>query len=124
MDVDRITTSMESMPETRARVIQVAIGVAIGIALNNILGFNQSLRILVEGWTQLDTSLGAIARLEIFESTVLLEDKPGEYCIPHHSRGRIEDLWNSEPLLLLMGESFAFICLGIFWYGVCRRHRP
>jgi ATP-binding cassette, subfamily C (CFTR/MRP), member 1 len=41
-------------------------GAAIGIALNNILGFNQSLRVLVDSWTQLETALGAIARLKEF----------------------------------------------------------
>lgn len=46
-------------------------GAAIGIALNNILGFNQSLRILVDSWTQLETALGAIARLKNLEATVV-----------------------------------------------------
>jgi ATP-binding cassette, subfamily C (CFTR/MRP), member 1 len=53
-------------------------GAAIGIALNNILGFNQSLRVLVDSWTQLETALGAIARLKNFEATVVSENKPWE----------------------------------------------
>jgi ABC-type multidrug transport system fused ATPase/permease subunit len=68
-------------------------GAAIGIALNNILGFNQSLRVLVESWTQLETSLGAIARLRNFELTTPPEDKPEEREMPPAAwpdKGRID----------------------------------
>jgi len=51
---------------------------AIGIALNNILGFSQSLRVTIDAWTQLETALGAIARLRNLERTILPEHKPGE----------------------------------------------
>ena len=54
----------------------------IGIALNNVLTFNQGLSNLVNYWTQLETSLGAIARLKSFEAKVVPEEKPGEYVIP------------------------------------------
>lgn len=60
------------------RVPGASSGAAIGIALNNVLGFNQSLRVLIESWTQVETSLGAIARLKNFEETVIPEDKPEE----------------------------------------------
>ncbi|CAI6334322.1 unnamed protein product [Periconia digitata] len=66
---------------------------AIGIALNNILGFNQSLRLLVESWTQLENSLGAIARLRNFELTTPPEDKPEERETPPAAwpdKGRID----------------------------------
>lgn len=75
------------------RVPGASSGAAIGIALNNILGFNQSLRILVESWTQLETSLGAIARLKNFEATVIPEDKPEESGVAPESwpdQGAIE----------------------------------
>lgn len=68
-------------------------GGAIGIALNNVLGFNQGLRVLVESWTQLETSLGAIARLKNFELTTTPEDKPEESGTPPPlwpEKGRIE----------------------------------
>ncbi|KAJ4303189.1 hypothetical protein N0V90_002082 [Kalmusia sp. IMI 367209] len=68
-------------------------GVAVGIALNNVLGFSQSLRVLVESWTQLETSLGAIARLKSFEQTVIPEDRPEERDEPPASwpdKGKIE----------------------------------
>ena len=51
---------------------------AIGLALNNILGFSQALRVMVDAWTQLETSLGGIARLKNFEQTVLPEHLPFE----------------------------------------------
>lgn len=75
------------------RVPSQSSGAAIGIALNNILGFNQSLRLLVEGWTQLETSLGAIARLRNFELTTPPEDQPGERETPPAAwpdKGRID----------------------------------
>jgi ABC-type multidrug transport system fused ATPase/permease subunit len=68
-------------------------GAAIGIALNNVLGFSQALRTLVEAWTQVETSLGAIARVKNFEETTPTEDKPEESEIPSSSwpdSGKIE----------------------------------
>jgi ATP-binding cassette subfamily C (CFTR/MRP) protein 1 len=68
-------------------------GAAIGIALNNVLGFSQALRTLVEAWTQVETSLGAIARVKNFEETTPTEDKPEESEIPPSSwpeSGKIE----------------------------------
>ena len=75
------------------RVPSQSSGAAIGIALNNVLGFNQSLRVLVESWTQLETSLGAIARLKNFEQTTTPEDKSEESGTPPSSwpeKGKIE----------------------------------
>ncbi|KAF2488718.1 putative multidrug resistance protein [Lophium mytilinum] len=60
------------------RVPGTSSGAAIGIALNNVLGFNQSLRLLIDSWTQFETSLGAIARVKNFEAEVLPEDRPEE----------------------------------------------
>jgi ATP-binding cassette subfamily C (CFTR/MRP) protein 1 len=57
-------------------------GATIGIALNNVLGFTQSLSVLVSSWVQLETSLGSIARLRNFERTVISENKPGENTVP------------------------------------------
>jgi len=60
-------------------------GASIGIALNNVLGFTQSLSTLVDSYTQLETSLGAIARLKNFEATEVSENLPGEDMIPEAS---------------------------------------
>ena len=58
-------------------------GGLLGIALNGILNFNTSLQGLMQFWTQVETSLGAIARLKSFEAATLPEDKPEETLIPN-----------------------------------------
>jgi ATP-binding cassette subfamily C (CFTR/MRP) protein 1 len=60
----------------------ITTGGEIGIALNVILVFNTVLLRLIETWTQMETSLGAIARLKNLEATTVSEDKPGENCLP------------------------------------------
>ena len=45
----------------------------LGVALNNILGFNQSLGRLVREWTNLETSLAAISRVKAFSETTSSE---------------------------------------------------
>ncbi|KAH0283877.1 putative multidrug resistance protein, partial [Aureobasidium sp. EXF-3399] len=49
----------------------------LGIALNNILGFNQSLGRLVREWTNLETSLAAISRVKAFSETTVPETDCG-----------------------------------------------
>lgn len=39
---------------------------SIGLALLSVMEFNQGLSMLINSWTQLETSLGAIARLKSF----------------------------------------------------------
>jgi ATP-binding cassette, subfamily C (CFTR/MRP), member 1 len=53
-------------------------GGQIGIALNVILVVNTTLVRLMEQWTNLETSLGAVARVKTIESVLLPEDKEGE----------------------------------------------
>lgn len=48
----------------------------------NLLGFNQSLVQLVSSWTNLETSLGAIARLRDFVDKTPSENRPEEIQIP------------------------------------------
>jgi ABC-type multidrug transport system fused ATPase/permease subunit len=65
----------------------------LGLALNNVLGFNDSISTLVTSWTSLETSFGAIARVKTFAETTPSEDKPGEICEPPAewpARGSIE----------------------------------
>lgn len=67
-------------------------GGQIGIALNVVLLANQSLLKLVESWTIMETSLGAISRLRSFEKDVKPEAQPGEHRPPDAdwpSRGAI-----------------------------------
>lgn len=54
----------------------------LGIALNNIISFNQSLSSLVNSWTSLETSLGAIARVKSFAATTPSENKPTNASSP------------------------------------------
>ncbi|RSL73721.1 hypothetical protein CEP54_000267 [Fusarium duplospermum] len=65
---------------------------AIGLAMVNILGFNQTLTTVIDQWTQLETSLGAIARLKSFISGTPDENKPAEKEAPADwpSEGGIE----------------------------------
>ncbi|KAI3326783.1 putative ABC transporter [Xylariaceae sp. AK1471] len=51
---------------------------SIGLSLLNILGFNTQLAYLITAWTQLETSLGAVARCKSFEMGTASEDKPSE----------------------------------------------
>lgn len=53
-------------------------GGQIGIALNVVLVFNAALLRLVETWSHMETSLGAISHLKNLEETTLPEDKPRE----------------------------------------------
>ncbi|OBT51212.1 hypothetical protein VE04_08393, partial [Pseudogymnoascus sp. 24MN13] len=55
---------------------------AIGVALNNVLGFNMSLSGLINSWTTLETSLGAISRLKNFEQETESENQPHEIGEP------------------------------------------
>ncbi|KAL3425921.1 ABC multidrug transporter, partial [Phlyctema vagabunda] len=47
---------------------------AVGLALLNILSLNSTLAFTIETWTELETSLGAIARLRAIESTTESEE--------------------------------------------------
>ena len=67
-------------------------GAAIGVALVNILGFSQSLSTLIDRYTTLETSLGAIARIKNFEETTVQEHLPQE-------RDSTPDHWPSHGLV-------------------------
>ncbi|KAI3325328.1 ABC transporter [Xylariaceae sp. AK1471] len=57
-------------------------GGQIGIALNIILTISGTLTRLLQSWTQLETSLGAISRIKTLEETLLPEDKECEHFEP------------------------------------------
>ncbi len=50
----------------------------VGIALFNVILFSQSIKLLVTFWTMLETHIGAIARIKIFEEDSTPEDLPSE----------------------------------------------
>jgi ABC-type multidrug transport system fused ATPase/permease subunit len=54
----------------------------LGISLSAVVNFNSSLSYLMMSWTQLETSLGAVARVKNFEKTTIPEDKEQETFVP------------------------------------------
>lgn len=60
-------------------------GGQIGVALNMVLMVNTTLLRLVESWTNLEISLGAIARLKSLEAEVPSEEEVQETTIPPES---------------------------------------
>jgi ATP-binding cassette, subfamily C (CFTR/MRP), member 1 len=54
---------------------QSSSGGAIGVALSSVLSFNTSLKGLIMSWTQLETSLGSVARTKSFEEYTPSEDQ-------------------------------------------------
>jgi ATP-binding cassette, subfamily C (CFTR/MRP), member 1 len=57
-------------------------GGQVGVALNIVLVANTTLLRLVESWTNLEVSLGAIGRIKSLENEVPSEDEPWETDIP------------------------------------------
>ncbi|PQE21513.1 ABC multidrug transporter protein [Rutstroemia sp. NJR-2017a BVV2] len=54
----------------------------LGIALVNVLQFNSTLSFLIKKWTQLETSIGAVARVKSFEANTVSENGPLEVNLP------------------------------------------
>lgn len=59
-----------------------ATGADIGVALNMIIAVNATLLRLVESWTNLETSLGAIARLKFVDKDTPSEESGHDYLEP------------------------------------------
>ncbi|KAK9772774.1 putative ABC transporter [Seiridium cardinale] len=57
-------------------------GGQIGLALNLVITISTTLVRLLEQWTSLETSLGAVARIKTLEATLLPEDKEDEDSEP------------------------------------------
>lgn len=55
---------------------------ALGLALVNLLSFNATLAELIDAWTTLETSLGAVARLISFEKSTPTEHLKTDVQIP------------------------------------------
>lgn len=53
-------------------------GSTLGVAMVGVLGFGQSLGQFIFFYTDLETSLGAIARIKEYTTEIEGEDKPGE----------------------------------------------
>jgi ABC-type multidrug transport system fused ATPase/permease subunit len=50
----------------------------VGLALLNVMNFNELLADIIKNWTSLETSFGAIARLKSFSANTLNENLPNE----------------------------------------------
>ncbi|KAE8130892.1 putative multidrug resistance protein [Aspergillus pseudotamarii] len=57
-------------------------GVMIGVALNNIINLGVDLNQLIIAWTDMETSLGAIARLKQLQATTPAEEQPSKAINP------------------------------------------
>ena len=57
-------------------------GGRLGVSLSSIVNFNFSLGMFMMFWTQMETSLGAIARLKSFETEAVSEHKEEETFVP------------------------------------------
>ncbi|KAF7522055.1 hypothetical protein PCG10_007679 [Penicillium crustosum] len=68
-------------------------GGALGVALNNVTAISATLAYVIEAWTSLETSIGALARLKSFEAETPTEHLPRECYTPTNawpSEGRIQ----------------------------------
>jgi ATP-binding cassette, subfamily C (CFTR/MRP), member 1 len=71
---------------------EVSVGFT-GVSLTQIISFTTNFRSALMFWTQMETSIGAVARVKKFSETTDREDKPRELVIPPQnwpSRGNIE----------------------------------
>ncbi|KAJ6782762.1 hypothetical protein PWT90_06010 [Aphanocladium album] len=76
-----------------AVVVRQSSAGTVAVSFSNVLGFGSTLAGFITSWTQLETSLGAIARLRTFEQTTPREvERPGTAEPPADwpSRGGIE----------------------------------
>lgn len=76
-------------------------GGQVGMALNVILVANATLLSLVTAWTDLEISLGAVARLKEAETETPREDQPGECGLPPSK-------WPSRGEIVLSGVTAAY----------------
>ncbi|QYT03519.1 hypothetical protein H0G86_010468 [Trichoderma simmonsii] len=72
-----------------------------GAALYSLLSFGENLAGIVLFWTSLETSLGAIARIKMFNDTVKPEDRDGESIIP-------PEHWPQRGVVELKGVSATY----------------
>ncbi|KUJ09683.1 uncharacterized protein LY89DRAFT_761311 [Mollisia scopiformis] len=81
--LDLITGGMAFALVIMATIANGATSVGLlGVAMNNILAFNISLGAFIRGWMNLETSIGAIARLKNFENNAAVEAREGESFEP------------------------------------------
>jgi ATP-binding cassette subfamily C (CFTR/MRP) protein 1 len=57
---------------------QATDGGALGVSLTNIVTFSATLTYVIQGWAQLETSMGAVQRVRDFTEQTPSENKSGE----------------------------------------------
>lgn len=79
----------------------------LGLALVNMMSLSHALTNLVQHWTNLETSLGAIARIKDFAENTPVEGSPEE------SSGPLDPVWPSSGALSFEGvsASYGFVAL-------------
>ncbi|KAJ5675349.1 multidrug resistance-associated protein [Penicillium macrosclerotiorum] len=77
-------------------------GGVMGVALNLILTLNQSLVRTIQSWTQLETSIGAVSRIQEFQKST-----PSEARIQLSNLPTVDD-WPSEGKICLEGVSASY----------------
>ncbi|KAJ3531278.1 hypothetical protein NM208_g8949 [Fusarium decemcellulare] len=75
--LDLLVAGVATMIVALATQLKDSSSGALGVALLNILTFSQDLTALIRTWTDLETSLGAVARVKSFES-----ETPSEHTSP------------------------------------------
>lgn len=74
----------------------------LGLALVNMMGLSHALTNLVQHWTNLETSLGAIARIKDFAENTPVEGAPDE------STSHLDPAWPSSGALSFEGVSASY----------------
>lgn len=65
------------------------IGSGIGLAFVNVISFNSNVKLLVNFWTQLETSIGAVSRIKTYAAETVSENLPAE-------DGMVPETWPTE----------------------------
>jgi len=55
---------------------------SVGVAMLNVILFSQSIKMLVQFWTTLETQIGAVARIKVFTEEAESEEHPEEEDVP------------------------------------------
>lgn len=74
---------------------------AIGLAMVNVVNFSQSLTAVINVWTHLETSLGAISRLKWFIHDTPNENRPEE-------KGQVPSEWPSQGGIVFENVTAAY----------------
>ncbi|PYH89268.1 multidrug resistance-associated protein [Aspergillus ellipticus CBS 707.79] len=124
--LDLIVTSEAVVLVTLAVCLRHSTSVgSLGVSLTNILSFNNSLSSLISGWTQLEISLGSIARVRNFELEVPREevtqtiDPPADW--PQHGDIRVSGLTAQYNLTTTALKDITFTARAGQKIGICGR---